>query len=89
MYERNERSESDERQQVERTRSGISPALVGFIVLAILAIVFVVQNPEKAEIELLFWGVTASLWVVILISIAIGVLLDRLFGIWWRRRRRD
>jgi len=88
MYERNERRDVDDR-EVSGGRSGISPALIGFIVVAIGAVVFVLQNTEDSRVEILFWDVTAKLWLVIAISIAIGVILDRLFGIWWRRRRRD
>lgn len=84
MYERNQVNENND--PVEQ-RSGPSAALIGLVVLAILAVLFVVQNGEKTDITFLFTDVTASVWVAIAISIAIGIVLDRLFGIWWRRRR--
>ncbi|MBA3605063.1 MAG: LapA family protein [Actinomycetota bacterium] len=87
MYESNDRREADDRRVVE-SRSGISPALIGFVVIAIIAVVFIIQNANDSRVNILFWDVTASLWLVIAVSIVIGILLDRLFGIWWRRRRR-
>lgn len=94
MYERNERGESDERERDRRgigdgSSSGISPALIAFVVIAILLIIFVFQNTKKRNVDIFFWDVTAPMWVVIGVSIAAGVVLDRLFAFWWRRRRRE
>jgi uncharacterized integral membrane protein len=86
VYERNERG--DEQRPVTHTRSGVSPALIAFIVLAVLAIVFVLQNGDEAPIEFLFFDGSTSVWVAIAIGIGIGILLDRFLLAWWRRRRR-
>ena len=58
-------------------------------VVVALALVFVIQNTERAPVELLFWERQTAVWVAIAIAIGIGVLLDRLVSTWWRRRRRD
>ena len=86
MYERNDEGD---RSSVRETRSGVSPLLIAFIVLAILALVFVLQNGERADINFLFFDVGASVWVAIAIAIGVGILLDRLLIAWWRRRRHD
>jgi uncharacterized integral membrane protein len=86
VYEHNDEGEGS---SVRETRTGVSPLLIAFIVLAILAVVFVLQNSKKANIRFLFVDVSASVWVAIAISIGVGVLLDRLFIAWWRRRRQD
>ena len=86
MYERNDEGDGS---GVRETRSGVSPLLIAFIVLAVLAVVFVLQNGERADISFLFFDVGASVWVAIAIAIGVGILLDRLLLAWWRRRRQD
>ena len=86
MYERNDEGD---RSSVRETRSGVSPLLIAFIVLSILALVFVLQNGERADITFLFFDVRASVWVAIAVAIGVGILLDRLLIAWWRRRRHD
>ena len=86
VYERNDEGD---RSSARGTRSGVSPLLIAFIVLAILAAVFVLQNGGRANISFLFFDVGAAVWVAIAISIGVGILLDRLLIAWWRRRRTD
>lgn len=66
----------------------VSPTLIGFGVLAIVALVFVIQNGEKVGVRLIFPKVTLPLWVTIVLAMALGVVLDRLFLAWWHRRGR-
>ena len=88
MYERNDAGEGD--RGVTRTeRSGVSPTLIAFIVVAVLGLIFVLQNGENASIRFLFFESSTSVWVAIAIAIGIGVILDRLLIMWWRRRRRS
>lgn len=87
VYEGPDRRNDDER-GFRTTRSGISPALIAFAIIVVLAVIFVVQNGVKAEIKFLFVERSTPVWVAIAIAIAIGVLLDRLLSVWWRRRRR-
>jgi len=86
VHERNDEGDGG---RVRESRSGLSPLLIAFIVVAILAVVFVLQNGERAEIDFLFFDVGTDVWVAIAISIGVGVLLDRLLIAWWRRRRHD
>jgi uncharacterized integral membrane protein len=71
----------------EERRSGISPTLIALVLLGALAIVFVLQNGTSAEIDYVGLHFEAPLWVVVALAIAVGILLDRLFSLWWRRRR--
>jgi uncharacterized integral membrane protein len=87
VYERNEPNPVSE--GVAPARSGPSPLLIGFIIVAVVSLIFVLQNGEKADIHVLFFEFTASVWVAIAIAIGIGILLDRILLAWWRRRRRD
>ena len=66
--------------------NGISPSLIGFVIVAVLAIVFFFQNGDMTNIDLwlIDWDTTVR-WSI-MVSIGLGIALDRLFGMWWRRR---
>jgi len=83
VYERN-----DDRQGEAQRQRVISPTLIGLLVVAVLAIVFVVQNTEQSEITFLFWDVTTSVWVAIALALGLGVLLGQLLAALRRRGRR-
>jgi len=61
--------------------------IVGFI-LAVAVIVLAAQNTGDVTIAFLAWDFSTSLIVVILGSILIGIVLDELFGLVYRKRRR-
>ena len=84
VYERNEAAPGAR----EERRSSLSPTLIALVVIAVLAIVFVLQNGTSTEIDYLGLHFKAPLWVVLALAIAVGIVLDRLFSLWWRRRRR-
>ena len=85
MYERNEPAPSN----VEQGKSGLSPTLIAFIVLGVIALVFVLQNGDDTQTNFLMLDFSAPLWLLLAITIAVGIVLDRLFALWWKRRRRD
>jgi uncharacterized integral membrane protein len=66
---------------------GPSPFLIGLIIVGVLAVIFVLQNTNSAQVEFLFFDGSAKVWVVILVSIIAGMLLDRLLQLWMRRRK--
>lgn len=61
--------------------------IVGFI-MAVAVIVLAAQNTGDVTISFLAWEFSTSLIVVILGSILIGIVLDELFGLVYRKRRR-
>jgi uncharacterized integral membrane protein len=63
-------------------------ALVVLAVLVVAAIIFVVQNSEDSRVKWLFLDRTSPLWVIIVVSIVLGILIDRI-GSFLLRRRRD
>ena len=83
MYERREPEGSGPPSE----RSGVSPALIVLGIVAIVAVIFIVQNSEQRDIEFLFVDIKSPVWVALLVAIAIGIVLDRVFTYWWRRRR--
>ena len=75
--------------EVSAGRNGPPIFLILFIIVAIVTAVFIAQNRERTNVEFLFLDFNSRRWTTILISIALGVLLDRLILLWWRRARRD
>lgn len=61
--------------------------LIIFGVLAVITVVFVLQNRERTNIDFLFIEFKARVWTSLLISVVLGIVLDRLFISWWRRRK--
>jgi uncharacterized integral membrane protein len=92
MHERSDRDDFGDiggaRGRSVRARS-ISPTLVGLIVIGAVALIFVLQNSRKTTVRFLFFDPTTRVWTAILVAMALGVVLDRLFLAWWRRRRRE
>lgn len=68
--------------------SGPNIALIAFGIVAILAIIFFLQNSEEVSIDFWMFESTTTVRWSLLMAIVFGVLLDRLFSLWWRRRRR-
>ena len=68
-------------------KKGISPTLIVFGLLAVLVLIFVIENGHQVPVRLVIPKIEMPVWVAIVISIGIGVLLDRLFLAWWHRRR--
>ena len=67
-------------------KKGISPALIVFALLAVLVLIFIIENGHQVPVRLVIpqdrdAGLGGDRHLV-----AIGVLLDRLFLAWWRRR---
>ena len=61
--------------------------IVGLIVAAASAL-FVFSNRDEVEVDFILFSVQSRTWTAIVVAIALGVALDRLFQAWWRRRRR-
>jgi uncharacterized integral membrane protein len=85
MHEQPQR-DADLHPEERRSRTA---TLVILIVIVIVAAIFVVQNSAKATIRFLFISVTTRIWAGFLIAIALGVVLDRLVSMWWRRRQQQ
>jgi uncharacterized integral membrane protein len=57
-------------------------------VVAVVTAVFIAQNGEPVQANILWFNPETKLWVAIIASICLGIPLDRLFLTWWRRARR-
>ena len=61
--------------------------LVGFGIALVLLIAFVIGNSATVRVDFIFFHADASLIWVIIISVLLGVLLDRLAIVLGKRRR--
>lgn len=76
-----------DREVVHTERRNPSPVLIAIVLVAVAALIFVLSNGERVEINFLAFDVVSRVWVAITIALAIGALLDRLVSYWWRRSR--
>lgn len=79
----------EQRLEAASGQNGVSPALIGLLIVAVLAVIFFLQNGSTTTVEL--WGFTWETTIrwSLLVAIGIGVLLDRLLTMVVRRRRKQ
>jgi len=65
----------------------ISAGIVGLGIIAVLLVVFIVQNTDETPVTVLFWDVTAPLWMVLLGTAVVALVIAELAGIVRRRSR--
>ncbi len=66
---------------------GIAWRLIFFLLLALVLVVFAVQNTGSVDLSFLGWSWNVPLAVVLVGVVVATVILDEIFGFWWRRRR--
>ncbi|MDA2966647.1 MAG: hypothetical protein O3B91_03880 [Actinomycetota bacterium] len=83
----NEKSTKDQ-QQGTNTRD-IPWGLVSFAVLVAIVATFVLQNRDRMPVNFVFFEINSRQWVNLIVAVAFGVVLDRSFIGWRKRRRKD
>ena len=68
--------------------TGLFWGLIVGIILAVGAVILAAQNTRLGTVSFLGWDFSTPLIVLILGSMLIGVVLDELFGLVYRKRRR-
>lgn len=53
----------------------ITPKMVTIAMLAVLAVVFVAQNTEKAKLKLFFFTVTMPRWIAFVLLLLVGAVI--------------
>ncbi len=79
--------ETDSNGQSER-ESGFPFKLIGLLLVVVALAFGFFQNGNDAPVRFLWMDSTTPVWVVIGISVLVGMLLDRLLTWQWRRARR-
>ncbi len=67
--------------------NGPNITLIGFGILVVLFVVFFLQNSETLRIDFLIFEKKTTIRWSLLVAVVLGVLIDRIFTMWWRRRR--
>lgn len=68
--------------------TGVFWGLIVGVVLALVVVILAAQNTGTVTIAFLGWDFSTPLIVLILGSLLIGIVLDELFGLVYRKRRR-
>jgi uncharacterized integral membrane protein len=68
--------------------TGVFWGLVVGVVLAIVVIGFAAQNTQAVTVKAIVWDWSSPLFVVVLISVIMGIVLDEIVGLLFRARRR-
>ncbi len=61
--------------QSGKSGRSLSPKAIVWIVVAILVVIFIAQNTEKAKIQFLFFDVSIGVWFALLIAFLLGLAL--------------
>jgi uncharacterized integral membrane protein len=68
--------------------TGIVPAVVVGLLLALALVFFIAQNSDPIQLEWLWLDFELSPAALVLGALVIAVAADEVFGLLWRRRRR-
>jgi uncharacterized integral membrane protein len=82
------RSPVDPRSRTVRTGTGIMPAVVIGVLLAIATIIFIAQNSDRIALEWLWFDFRTSPGVLVLVALLLGIIADEVVGLLVRRHRR-
>jgi uncharacterized integral membrane protein len=67
---------------------GLSGATIGGLIGVAVLVVFMLQNTERVTLTLLVWDFVWPVWLLVLLSAAIGAGVWFALGVRRRRRRR-
>jgi uncharacterized integral membrane protein len=85
-YRRRVADDQAARPEQNRTFTG---KVVLWLIVAVLLLILVLQNASDTTVDIYFWDVTVSLWVLMLGSLLVGVLLGYFLPKLRRGRRGD
>ncbi len=87
MSEQPENEPVDQPAPVAET-PGIPWGLALALLVAVLLIVFAVQNTQTVQLRFLVWETTAPLVIIVAVAVVAAIVFDELLGWALRRRRR-
>lgn len=68
--------------------NGPNVTLIGLAIVAALSIIFFLQNSDQTTIDFLVFEKHTTIRWSLVVAVLLGIALDRIFTIWWRRRRK-
>ena len=69
-------------------RKNVSPEIIVAAALAVILLIFIIQNDTDVKVSWVVFSRRAALWVVILVSAVLGYLIGQLIECGLKRRRR-
>lgn len=94
MTDDREPEPTDDEQPAPPSQTTVAPSGPGipwrlglFLVLAVLVVVFAVQNTQDAELHFLGWSWRLPLVIIILVAVVVSIILDEVLGGIVKRRR--
>jgi uncharacterized integral membrane protein len=85
MIEDNDKNGPDKGREGSDARDAAQ--VIGIVVLVALVIAFVVDNTRRVKVGFVFGDREARLIYVLVVTFVLGILVDRLWQHWRRRRR--
>lgn len=70
-------------------KRNVSPEIIGAAALAVVLLIFVVQNDTDVKVSWVVFSRRGALWIVILASAVLGYLIGQLVEYGLKRRRRN
>ena len=70
-------------------KRNVSPEIIVAALLAIVLVIFIVQNDERVDVDWFVFNRRAALWTVILVSAVLGYVIGQLVEYGLKRRRRN
>ena len=67
----------------------MSPKVIGLIILLVFLVIFAIQNTQSVAVKLLFWEISTSAVLTILVSYLVGFLTGWLVGLLKTGRGKD
>jgi uncharacterized integral membrane protein len=58
----------------------MTPKRIGFVILGVLVVTFFIQNAEAVPVSFLFWNMTMSRSIVLVITFALGLVVGLVSG---------
>ncbi|MEP7112007.1 MAG: hypothetical protein ABI862_01970 [Ilumatobacteraceae bacterium] len=68
--------------------NGPNITLIGLAIVVVLFVVFFLQNSERVSIDFLIFEKNTTIRWSLLVAVLLGIASDRIFAVWWRRRRK-
>ena len=75
------------RNAIQQNQRRIPPSLIGAVILAVIVLVFVLQNTHRVPVHFLWFQWNGQLWLMLLITSAVAIVAAELFSLYLRRRR--
>jgi uncharacterized integral membrane protein len=78
--------ESSRPQAAESGRNGPNVMLIALGIVAAIVAIFFFRNSDRSTLDFMVFEWNTTVRWSIFVSVVLGIVLDRIFSIWWQRR---